>query len=88
MEWLTDFFTNWELLSTVIGWIVGILGVGIVTSVWSTVKSGRAMYKTYYESKPNGWTETEKNQYIEKSAEFFQSVNTLWNLIFGNGKKK
>lgn len=86
MEWLTDFFSNWELLSTVIGWIVGIVGISYFTFAWQVMKNGRAMYKTYYENKEDGWTEAEKDEYIAKSAEFFQSLKSLWNAIFKKSK--
>lgn len=88
MEWVNELLGNWELLSTIIGWVVGIIGIGGLTGVWNTARSGRKMYKTYYENKPDGWTDAEKDEYIQKSAKFFQNITTLWNMVFDNKKKK
>ena len=76
----------WELLQElnwigIIGWIVSAASITGLTLVWNTFKKGRKSYKYYYEAKQGGWTSEEKEKYIEKTAEFWSSINSLWSAI-------
>ncbi len=80
MDWLNDLLQNWEFISTVVGFLIGLIG-GIWAIAWRVIKRGRAVYKTFYEN-AGSWTPEKKDLYIEKSAAFFESLKNLRKAIF------
>lgn len=78
--WLDELLANIDIYP-LIGYLIGVLGIGIITALWQTFKTGRESYKKYFEYKKGGWTQQEKNDYIDTTGAFWGSINSLWQAI-------
>lgn len=81
LEMLKD---NWI---AIVGWLVAIVNVGIISALWNVIKKGRGAFDYFQSAKTDGWTDKEKDTYIEKSGKFWNALKGFWSTVKAAFKK-